>query len=208
MSQQGVFTEEFFPVDPKVLSPNFDGQAEDQTWLNDLLAKSAPVTTSNSFTGLSNYDNPKSTLQILNQPIDFARLFESDSLFSTDGFVSSSDVSSSNSPNVKVEPEENEGVPDMAVIDNKLRKIQSMPDHTPNMLETIFDTKDILKQEQSLVNSPKKNPAEDINPVLKKSHSFIGIGEVKKPTRRRTPRKRLTETQKEAHNKIEKKRCV
>jgi len=188
----------FFNTNSAPLSPVASNEVEDQTWLNELLTKSAPITTSNSFSELPNV--PKYLMQTQpSQPIDFTKYFDNESIFSSDEFGSSSETSVANSPKVKKEPLQDEMVTDLAALDQKLQQIRSINDCTP---ESIFDTTDILKDEKDVKNFMKSS---DRNLVNRQVHSIAGKAEIKKPTRRRVPRKRLTDTQKQAHNKIEKK---
>ncbi|KAK6455520.1 helix-loop-helix DNA-binding domain-containing protein [Scheffersomyces xylosifermentans] len=197
-----LLNEVFFNINSAPLSPVASNEVEDQTWLNELLTKSAPITTSNSFSDLPNV--PTYLMQKHSgQPIDFTKYFDNDSIFSTDEFGSSSETSVANSPKVKKEPIQDEKVTDFAALDQKLQQIRSINDCTPKSLESIFDTKDILKDENDVKNVIKS----DANLVNNKQvHPMTDKPEVKKPAkRRRVPRKRLTDTQKQAHNKIEKK---
>lgn len=165
------------------LSPSLDGQ-----WMDELLSKSAPMTTTNSFSGIVlgqyNYDV---TFQS-----DLSQYLDSESIFSGNDFLSSSETSCSDSPNIKTEAPDG-AVPDLIPITN--RPENSVPEYSRKTLESIFDTKGILKTENEPCSGPQRRQSEG---------SVSTLVPTKGP-KRRNPRKRLTDTQKQAHNKIEKK---
>lgn len=156
--------------------------------MEELLSKSAPITSTNSFSGVIpgqyNYD--------VNFQSDLSQYLDSESIFSGNDFLSSSETSSSNSPNVKAEPSE-VTVPDLVSVNSRLQSIN--PDYSRKTLETIFDTKGILKEEDDVMFGPQRRQS------VATASALVSA----KCSKRRNPRKRLTDTQKQAHNKIEKK---
>lgn len=115
---------------------------------------------------------------------DLSSFLESDSLFSG----SSRDSSAPSTPPIKQEENYDELAPDfMNNVSSKLELMQQKKGLTPRALESIFDTKDVLKDS---VDSAGSRPVASEQSMAK---------------RRRCPRKRLTDSQKEAHNKVEKK---
>lgn len=128
-------------------------------WVNEILCKSVPISTSTSFTQLSSF-------------------YDNESIFSNELFATSLNTSHTSSPPIKMEPVEL--TPDLDCVNNKLEMLQS---NSAQALESIFETNDILK-------NPQEEP------------KYTGCNA---PPKKRYPRKRLTDTQKQAHNKIEKK---
>ena len=154
------------------LSPVTSNDNPQEYWMNDLIATSAPISQTTSNTDLSYMQQPN--------PINFNALFEEATVFSgTDELSSSNDTSLANSPVTN---------PSSDIILQNLNaanlKLEKQDKFNLDSLETVFETKDILKEEPRL----KKEP---------------GVKETK--PKRRAPRKKLTESQKKAHNKIEKR---
>lgn len=147
-------------------------------WINDLLTKLAPLTTTNSFSDLQDIFMPAT---------DFESAMDCNSLFSR----SLSTSSASSTPAVKKEEEYEcpEGKEMLDKLTSKLQQMQRRNDLTPKALESIFDTKDVLLDSVE---------SESVSPATK-----VATPEVSR--RRRCSRKRLTASQKEAHNKVEKK---
>jgi Helix-loop-helix DNA-binding domain. len=178
-------------------------------WVHDLLIKSAPLTTCNSFTGQS-FLSLDPIPDVNTEPE--LRYFPSQPQQSDPEFASSSG-SSSSSPHIKSEVTYDK-VPDLSSLHNKLELIRKNNDLTPKSLESIFDTKDILKDEDvpisrrrtqangSLVSSTFSNSEANSSKSSSPSSPTFSKPRV---TKKRAHRKRLTETQKQAHNKIEKK---
>ncbi|PSK33689.1 hypothetical protein C7M61_005242 [Candidozyma pseudohaemuli] len=160
------------------LSPS--AAAEDQ-WINNLLSTLAPMTSTNSY--LFNMGVP--VVESNFSTTDFPSLLEDNSVFS-----GSSRASTVSTPPIKEEDwdpyVESDGLDFMNTVLSKLQMMQQKNNLTPKALESIFDTKDVLKETES---SPEQQPQSEQPQRLK----------------RRCPRKRLTESQKEAHNKVEKK---
>ncbi|RCK63397.1 Carbohydrate metabolism regulator TYE7 [Candida viswanathii] len=155
------------------LSPVTSNENQQESWMNDLIANSAPISQTTSNTDLSYMQQPAN-------PINFSALFEEATVFSgTDDFSSSNDTSLANSPVTN---------PCFDAVSQNLNaanlKLEKQDKFNLESLETVFETKDILKDEPKL----KKEP---------------GVQETK--PKRRAPRKKLTESQKKAHNKIEKR---
>ncbi|ODV64934.1 HLH-domain-containing protein [Hyphopichia burtonii NRRL Y-1933] len=183
----------FAPSEP--LSP-ITSNDDNQGWINELLAKSAPITNSNSFNDLNDLPQQYSNFDVaeLSQTnSNLEKYFDNDSVFSGPEFFSSSETSQATSPHIKIEANEENFLPDLYSVNNKLETLQKSSDYTPKSLESIFDTKDILKDESINKNNRRSKLISD-----EKSS-------ISKPTKKRNPRKRLTDTQKQAHNKIEKK---
>ncbi|KAK6463938.1 helix-loop-helix DNA-binding domain-containing protein [Scheffersomyces coipomensis] len=231
------------------LSPiNASTNANDQ-WLDDLLTKSAPMTTTNSFSEL-NFTNTNATDQQLQQiqqqlgaTLDLTKYFDDEqdqidesSPNNDTAYLSSSGSSTTarTSDSLQASPViiKTETVDDSELPELKLSKFQTLNDFTSKNLESIFNTKDILKDEKDCNNhhqsllSRRKTMDSSINsslslstnssmasPSLKSnsltsistSNSSSNLNMVSKPKKRRAPRKRLTDSQKQAHNKIEKK---
>lgn len=160
-------------------------------WVHDLLIKSAPLTTCNSFTGQS-FLSLDPIPDVNTEPE--LRYFPSQPQQSDPEFASSSG-SSSSSPHIKSEVTYDK-VPDLSSLHNKLELIRKNNDLTPKSLESIFDTKDILKDEDVPISRRRTQ-----------ANGSLVSSTFSKPrvTKKRAHRKRLTETQKQAHNKIEKK---
>lgn len=160
------------------LSPS--ASAEDQ-WINNLLSTLAPMTATNSY--LFNMGVP--VVESNFSTTDFPSLLEDNSVFS-----GSSRASTVSTPPIKEEDwdpyVESDDLEFMNTVLSKLQMMQQKKNLTPKALESIFDTKDVLKENDS-------SPEQRYQP--------------EQPTRqkRRCPRKRLTDSQKEAHNKVEKK---
>lgn len=182
---------------------------DDQDWITELLAKSAPMTTTNSYTAISElpkiYGNNYNDINLFQQA-NLDKYFDNESLFSGNEFISSSETSQINSPHVKLEDiDEISLLPDLNRVNNKLESLQEAKDFTSKSLESIFDTKDILKEESlsrttSGIRRAKLSSFSNTSTNAGKSSSSIS-----KLPKKRNPRKRLTDTQKQAHNKIEKK---
>lgn len=166
------------------MNSNYDSPLEDQ-WITELLSKSAPMTTTNSFTEGLNLE-----MSAFDQPVtEFSSILENDdSIFS--GLSRSSTVSST--PPIKEEEEDpQEGKTNLLDgVSAKLLMMQRSNDLTPKALESIFDTKDVLKDSVDQAG-------------LGMHRQFSNLEAV--PKKKRSSRKRLTDTQKEAHNKVEKK---
>ncbi|KAF3985326.1 hypothetical protein FT663_05113 [Candidozyma haemuli var. vulneris] len=169
-------------IDQSALSPS--ASAEEQ-WINNLLSTSAPMTTANSYSFNMNVPVVESNFSTA----DFPSLLEDNSVFS-----GSSRASTVSTPPIKEEDWdpclESDSSDFMNTVSSKLQMMQSKNNLTPKALESIFDTKDVLKQ--SVESSPEQQQA----PQPQQTH---------RSSKRRCPRKRLTESQKEAHNKVEKK---
>ncbi|KAG7660682.1 TYE7 [[Candida] subhashii] len=207
-------------------------------WMTDFIVHSAPVTTINSPSGTHAMLAPP---QHLSQPINFSQYFDDDAIFSQpESANSSKQTSITNSPsnfgvatngNVYNTPASNAVVndvilPNLAEANMKLSQRENLNLET---LETIFDTKDILKTEpvdvkiklnntpQSYLTTPVMSPSisnAEATPlsgnssVASSTNTSPTRGNGKTPTgkpKRRAPRKKLTEVQKKAHNKIEKR---
>lgn len=154
------------------LSPVTSNDNPQEYWMNEMIANSAPISQTTSHTDLSYMQPPN--------PINFNALFEEATVFSgTDDLTSSNDTSLTNSPVINANTD---------VILQNLNaanlKLEKQDRFNLDSLETVFETKDILKEEPRI----KKEP---------------GVKETK--PKRRAPRKKLTESQKKAHNKIEKR---
>ncbi|CAK7897095.1 carbohydrate metabolism regulator Tye7p [[Candida] anglica] len=218
-----------FDLNSAPLSPTNVGQGWDE-----LLSKSAPMSLSTSADDLKMPQRPFATE---NPPIpeDLQCYFDNDSLFSNGEACTSSDTSRTNSPTVKAETRDDEHmIPPMfsSTLSHKLESIQKSNDLTPKSLESIFNTKDILKDDFSTIYTPTSrrskssstvggsststyNPSGTItrtnsHPNISCTSSTSTINEIDnlaKPRvcKKRAPRKRLTDSQKQAHNKIEKK---
>lgn len=146
-------------------------------WISDFLGKSAPMTSTNSFESLN---FAMAGFEPGFQPTEFSSVLENDSVFSS----SSRSSTASSTPPIK-EEEDEFGMTLLNSVSSKLQMMQKRNDLTPRALESIFDTKDVLKDSVD-------------TPVQKYQYDFLS-------KRKRSSRKRLTETQKEAHNKVEKK---
>lgn len=179
---------------------------DEQDWINELLAKSAPITTTNSFTGLSTLNPVSNNFDLTNlQQSDLNQFFDTESIFSGNDAASSSETSEVNSPHIKVENSDNI-LADLCTVNSKLQDLKQLNDFTPKSLESIFDTKDILKDDLKISSSPNlftdkyssASSLSNLNSSIKKPIN-------KSAPKRRNPRKRLTDSQKQAHNKIEKK---
>lgn len=114
-------------------------------------------------------------------PINFNSIFEGVNIFSNDDFTSSSnDISLANSP------ETNATSDSIAQnLDEVKVKLENHNQARLDALEFAFETKSILKEQPKIKQEP-------------------GTKAATKP-KRRAPRKKLTESQKKAHNKIEKR---
>ncbi|KAK6203230.1 helix-loop-helix DNA-binding domain-containing protein [Scheffersomyces amazonensis] len=222
------------------LSPSMNGsnQANDQ-WLDDLLTKSAPITTTNSFTELSTPSGvqdqqlkqlQQQQLSQLGATLDFTKYFDdeidSDGMLDNDdspnavdgdaAYLSSSTSGTAASDSLQTSPVviKTENIDDEVIPELKLSKFQTLNDFTSKNLESIFDTKDILKDENNNSNtllSRRKtidsNFSNNSSTKVTSNNSEID-NQVATPApkkKRRAPRKRLTDSQKQAHNKIEKK---
>lgn len=167
----------YFPEANSPLSPS---ATTEEQWISDLLSKSAPMTTSHSFT--NNFTMAMTNFELNFQTTDFSSLLENESIFSN----SSRSSTVSSTPPIKEEEFHEVRTDLLDSVSNKLLMMQKRNDLTPKALESIFDTKDVLKDAEA-----------------------TGLGKNVKETnsqrRRRCLRKRLTESQKEAHNKVEKK---
>lgn len=114
-------------------------------------------------------------------PINLTSIFENNNIFSNDDFTSSSnDISLANSP-------ETNATSDSIAhnLDEVKVKLENHSQAGLDALESAFETKSILKEQPKVKREPN----------------------TKEPTKpkRRAPRKKLTESQKKAHNKIEKR---
>lgn len=177
------------------IESNYRGDSPlEEQWISDLLAKSAPMTTSNSFSDALNFE----MTAFEQYPITtFSSLLDNEeSIFSCSSGVST--VSST--PPIKEEEEDldTSSVCKTNLLDGvsaKLQLMQRSNDLTPKALESIFNTKDVLKDagvgQAGLVS-------------LKFSTHNHTEGS-SQPKKKRCSRRRLTDTQKEAHNKVEKK---
>lgn len=175
-----------------VYSPN-DSPLEEQ-WITDLLAKSAPMTTTNSFTDALNFEMSNFEQYPVNT--EFSSLLENEeSIFS--GSSRASTVSST--PPIKEEDEDEvDSAGNTNLLDGvsaKLQMMQRRNDLTPRALESIFDTKDVLKDTMD-------GQAGLATLTTSISHPEPSMSQ---PKKKRCSRRRLTDTQKEAHNKVEKK---
>lgn len=177
------------------MEDNYQGESpvEDQ-WISDLLAKSAPMTSSNSFSDALNFEMTAFEQYSINT--EFPNLLENEeSIFS--GSSRSSTVSST--PPIKEEDLESPSSRKTNLLDGvsaKLHLMQKSNDLTPKALESIFDTKDVLKDAavgQAGLGSQKFPSHHHPAPATSQ------------PKKKRCSRRNLTDTQKEAHNKVEKK---
>ncbi|EMG46073.1 hypothetical protein G210_3689 [Candida maltosa Xu316] len=143
-------------------------------WMNDLIANSAPISQTTSNSDLTYMQPPN--------PINFSALFdEGTAVFSgNDDFSSSNDTSLANSPETNATSDSL-----LPNLNDANIKLERQAKFNLDSLETVFETKDILKDEPKV----KKEP----------------VAKETKQTKRRAPRKKLTESQKKAHNKIEKR---
>lgn len=171
--------------------------ASDDQWINDLLAKSAPMTTTNSFSNafnleMSNFD----TFAV--QGSGFPSVVEDESIFSA---LSCASTASSTPPVKEEEFDENGfGQAKFGLLDSvnsKLQMMQRRNDLTPKALESIFDTKDVLKDSM--------NSQEGLAPQKQSTQAHRTESSSSQAKKKRCPRRRLTDSQKEAHNKVEKK---
>lgn len=173
-------------LDPSPFSPSV---AEDQ-WIDTLLSNPARINPSPSYSDnypeTYNLPNDPQSMQNLQPQVsnsDLSSFLDTESLFSN----SSRSSTASSTPPIKEEDNYDELAPDfMNNVSSKLQLMQQKNGLTPRALESIFDTKDVLKDTSE--SGPKPSAV---------SHSSS--------KRRRCPRKRLTDSQKEAHNKVEKK---
>lgn len=144
-------------------------------WFNEMLIKSAPLTTTTSFSDLQDFNEFVPTTSM-------GSMVDCNSLFSRESSCTSS---SSSLPPVKKEDDE--------LLDNvtsRLQQMQKRNDLTPKALESIFDTKDVLRDSVDCQGLASGRPV----PYTSET-----------PKRKRCSRRRLTASQKEAHNKVEKK---
>lgn len=170
-----------------------DSPLED-LWISELLSKSAPMTTTNSFTDALNFEMSHFEDYPVNNNTnnDFSDLLENnDSIFS--GSLRSLTVSST--PPIKEEEEDElTKFGNSRLLDGvsaKLHMMQRSNDLTPRALESIFNTKDVLKDsEDTQAGLDSGDSKYHPNPCVEK---------------KRASRRKLTNTQKEAHNKVEKK---
>ncbi|RLV93402.1 Carbohydrate metabolism regulator TYE7 [Spathaspora sp. JA1] len=217
------------------LSP-VDNNTETNEWMDDFLVNSAPMTTTNSGTGLHNTPLPSSTLG--SQPINFAQYFEDGSAFNA-GLNISNQTSYANTPeNISIATNNDRVNKKITLIPTSFSEANLNHKQSLNLerLEVLFNTKDILKQEptDSTVLKRKKTVEPSSTPVssnessprISKATSFslspatsvesntineTGATTIKKESKskltpkRRAPRKKLTDDQKRAHNKIEKR---
>lgn len=140
---------------------------------------------------------------------EFNKIFDNESLFSNDLYTTPEETSQSNSPTIKVEKQPQDDMIPM-LLSEKLKSIQKTNDLTPKSLESIFNTKDILKDEPELsygsLNRRKQHGSILSDMTESATTSRRGSNDTTAVRgKRRAPRKRLTESQKQAHNKIEKK---
>lgn len=174
-----------------------DSPLEEQ-WITDLLAKSAPMTTTNSFTDALNFEMSNFEQYPINT--EFSSLLEDEGSIFSGSSRSSSTVSST--PPIKEEDDEDElSTRKTHILDGvsaKLQMMQRRNDLTPKALESIFDTKDVLKDTMDGQAGLASNTL-----TTSMSHPEPVVSQPKK--KKRCSRRRLTDTQKEAHNKVEKK---
>lgn len=193
------------------LSP-INSQGEGQDWINELLARSAPMTTTNSMAALTNLNPIPSNFEMVNiQQDDLSQFFEADEIFSGNEFITSSETSEGNSPHINVKVEEPDTIlTDLRTVNSKLQDLKQLNNFTPKSLESIFETKDILKGD---LRSSIKDSSTSLALLVdgfSTSSSSTNLAATNKPinkcaSRRKNPRKRLTDSQKQAHNKIEKR---
>lgn len=166
-----------------------DSPLEDM-WITELLSKSAPMTTTNSFTNALNFEMSHFEEYPMNN--EFSDFLErKDSLFSES--LRSSTVSST-PPIKEEEPDEVTKFGNNRLLDGvsaRLQMMQKSNDLTPKALETIFNTQDVLKD--------SNESQAGLEPQELKYHPHPCA------ERKRSCRRKLTNTQKEAHNKVEKK---
>ncbi|CAI5757096.1 unnamed protein product [Candida verbasci] len=174
---------------------------EQQEWMNDFFIGSAPISQNNSPVDMNTTIPPN--------PVNFAPYVDnknvettlqassthssSSQLFSGSELVSSNDTSLANSPDTLVCSSEITSNASNLCYPNITNKLNQQNQLDINSLENVFQTEDILKPEPPVVI--KQEEGEQIQPQQQ---------EPTKP-KRRAPRKKLTDTQKKAHNKIEKK---
>lgn len=170
----------------------------DDQWISDLLAKSAPMTTTNSFSNAFNLE--MSNFDSFTVPTtDFPSVLENESIFS--GLSRASTASST--PPVKEEIDQNElgfGQAKVGLLDSvntKLQMMQRRNDLTPKALESIFDTKDVLKD--------TVDGQAGLAPQKQSTQAHRTESSSNQAKKKRCSRRRLTDSQKEAHNKVEKK---
>lgn len=168
----------------------------DDQWINDLLAKSAPMTTTNSFSNafnleMSNFD----TFAVQNT--EFPSVLEDESIFSD---LSPASTASSTPP-IKEEDFDAHAYPAklelLDSVNTKLQMMQRSNDLTPKALESIFDTKDVLKDPM--------NGQGELAPQKQSTQAHRTETASSQAKKKRCARRRLTDSQKEAHNKVEKK---
>ncbi|CAH2351235.1 serine-rich protein Tye7p [[Candida] railenensis] len=214
---------ELFQINSAPLSPS-TSQAD---W-DEMISKSTPISLSNSGKYM-NFDLPtiqeqqrlqsdiaseqagytKSAFLPTTMDEEFNKIFDNESLFSNDLYTTPEETSNSNSPTIKVEKQPQDDMIPM-LLSEKLKSIQKTNDLTPKSLESIFNTKDILKDEPELsygsLNRRKQHGSISSDMTDSGTTSRRGSNDTTSVRgKRRAPRKRLTESQKQAHNKIEKK---
>lgn len=171
-------------------------QSEDQ-WINELLAKSAPMTTTNSFSNAFNLEMSNFDTFTVQNP-EFPSVLEDESIFSELSCASTA----SSTPPIKEEVfDDNEyGQAKFGLLDSvnsKLQMMQRRNDLTPKALESIFDTKDVLKDSM--------NGQGGVAPQKQSTQAHRTESASSQAKKKRCARRRLTDSQKEAHNKVEKK---
>lgn len=152
----------------------------EEDWINDVIAKSAPLTTCNSHEGLN---------------LEFGLYFppkfvEDDDLFSHP----LSSCTASSTPPTLIPAEPRDKIKDLTLLDSVSSKLESMQKNhslTPKALELLFNTKDVLKDSSDwmLHGSQHKTVAKKLACTMKK----------------RKPRRRSSVASKREQYKIDKK---
>lgn len=167
----------------------------DTTWLDSIVPKVEPIdtlpTSPDSVNGNFYFNNNLGFNTELDKFCNMTR-----STIKEEEFFSSACASGSISPSTKIGEDSSMRFPDPIDLNNKLEVIKKSKDLTPKSLESIFDTKEVLKDANRIQNQQNSNS--EINSTI------TGIKQ-EGSKRKRSTRKKLTESQKQAHNKIEKK---
>lgn len=188
-------------IDQSPISPSATAE---QQWIENLLTSLAPMTNTNSYGFGMNMPMQETEFT----PNGLPGLLGDNSLFL--GSSGASTVSST--PPIKEEDWEpclgSDSAEFLNSVSNKLLMMQQNNNLTPKALESIFDTKEVLKESIS-ENSPETQPRLTRQTSANSSRSSSTNSSTRSVSgtqkKKRCPRKRLTESQKEAHNKVEKK---